>query len=306
MQNRMDVDVLEPMGLPGGDPIELYCPTTINNVTSTWHYYTARAKRRWSWSKLNSSSCVPLRQHKILSLSRCQLLSGDQFPRGFRAPKPSITLIVLGFTILRVGTVQPIDQTPTAEALVESVESEKAYCLNHIFPSSILTPIRSLLEVMIIVSLGAAQHRQMVSRMGRQGVVHHVREPNQGCYKVALHQADAQQRWNHVAKNVLDRMGVQSGPRDRCSELVMLFVNDPVQVSVVQQSVTVVEANLPQDNANEKVAQDFERRWQDSNVRICVLGEQVEEDVRQRKAYQDLIDKSGFYNLKKKRFDELN
>uniref|UniRef100_A0A182J0C0 Uncharacterized protein n=1 Tax=Anopheles atroparvus TaxID=41427 RepID=A0A182J0C0_ANOAO len=83
--------------------------------------------------------------------------------------------------------------------------------------------------------LVAAEERHVVTGMARDRVLDDEREPDRGGQYVATHQLRPKQRRQQIPEHVLDRMRVDGGPGDRCRELVVLLVDQPVQVLGVEQ-----------------------------------------------------------------------
>lgn len=135
--------------------------------------------------------------------------------------------------------------------------------------------------MVVVVPLRTPYKGQMIAGVGRASVVDDEREPHHGRHNVALHDANPNQRWDHVAEDMLHRMSIQRCPSYRSRELVVLFVDHLVQTLVVQQPVTVVEANLPADPVDEHVADYHQRRRQHPDVRKPVPGKQVKQRIGQ-------------------------
>lgn len=83
----------------------------------------------------------------------------------------------------RIGTVQSIEDPQNPETVVE-------------------------LEVVKVMRLGAREEREVVSRVGTEGIANSHREPQPGGGDVALHYVDAQERGQKVAENMLDWVAI--------------------------------------------------------------------------------------------------
>lgn len=71
------------------------------------------------------------------------------------------------------------------------------------------------LEVVKVMRLGAREEREVVSRVGTEGIANGHREPQPGGGDVALHYVDAQERGQKIAENMLDRVAINRGDRHR-------------------------------------------------------------------------------------------
>lgn len=151
--------------------------------------------------------------------------------------------------------------------------------------------------MMIVVVLRTHQERQMVAGVRRQRVLDDVVEPESGSYHVAPHERDAQHRRNHIAEYVLDGVRVNGRPRNRGGKFVMFLVDDFVQVLVVQQSMAVVETNLPHEHANDKVPHDGRQRRKNSDIWQVLVDRQVKTDVRQGSPNDELVEQDRFDDL---------
>lgn len=122
-----------------------------------------------------------------------------------------------------VGAMQPVQITKGTKALREPTGKRQTLDKRTVKMS------HSLLCVMVVVVLGTWEERQMVPAVVPHGVDDDQREPESGRSQVALHQVDADDRWNHVAYDVLHRVAVHGGPSERGRPLVVPFMDVPVE-----------------------------------------------------------------------------
>ena len=114
--------------------------------------------------------------------------------------------------------------------------------------------------MMVVVRFRAGKERQMVAAVIQHRVHHDEREPDGGRRNVTLHDGRAGKHRQQIADDVLERVRVHGGQGHRGRPFVVLLVHVLVEEARVQQPVAVVERDLPQRDADSKVAHDRERR----------------------------------------------
>lgn len=119
---------------------------------------------------------------------------------------------------------------------------------------------------MIVVLFGATEHRQMVTGVVDHRVHHDKQHPDGDGHRMA-----GTERWSHVhrqqiADDELEGMGVHGGPGHRGRPLMVLLVDVLVPEAGVQQSVAVVEGDLPGHDTDDHVPQNDVDRGQDTYI----------------------------------------
>ena len=149
---------------------------------------------------------------------------------------------------------------------------------------------------MVVVHLGAAQHRQMIPGMVHQRVHHDEREPHHKRKHVAAHNGRPNINRQQIADDELERMGVHGRPGNRGRPLVVLLVHALVEIARVQQPVAVVERNLPEHDTEQQIAKHDRQRGQDARIRWLEKDElaQRKSEVGRRDAVQELIAQHHF------------
>uniref|UniRef100_A0A182QWH9 Uncharacterized protein n=1 Tax=Anopheles farauti TaxID=69004 RepID=A0A182QWH9_9DIPT len=151
-----------------------------------------------------------------------------------------------------------------------------------------------LLHVMVVVRLVAAQVRHVVPRVAGDGVLDDERQPQGGRQHMATHQLYAEQRWQQIAEDVLDRMRVDGGPGDRCRKLVVLLVDQLVQMLRVEQPMAVVEPKLPSGGTDQQITHHLVEGRECTHVHFCAACDQgTETEQGDRQTDQQLVDQHG-------------
>lgn len=144
--------------------------------------------------------------------------------------------------------------------------------------------------MMEIVLLRTGQQRQMVPGMDMQRVGDGHREPQPRDGDVATGGPHAYPDRQKIADQVFQRMRIHGSDGDRSSPLVVLLVDEFVDSPMVQQAVTVVEAELFDHYAHGQLPQRCGEGGQLSDHFRGLWGDYVVQAEKHREAGENLVE----------------
>jgi hypothetical protein len=154
-------------------------------------------------------------------------------------------------------------------------------------------------EMVKVVGFGRREEGEMVTGVRVQGRQQRQSEPEPGRGDVGAHNEHPQEGGQKVGEEMLDRVAVDCGDGDRGGPFVVLLVDDLVEVTIVEESVGVVESGLFDEDVHGQFVQDPVEGGELAQRRETPPGHGPVHDESGGKADNDLVEEHAPQHIEK-------